>query len=93
MKTAAGFTVDCIRASGHNDRRACCFLRSETLSPVHCPFPDWSPGATQRRRAQLEAKLQQLTLNLAEEAGPRRSKRSRGEIIDKARTKSPSTEP
>ncbi len=39
----------------------------------------------QRRRAHLEAKLQQLTLNLAEEAGPRRSKRSRGEIIDKAR--------
>ena len=39
----------------------------------------------QRRRAHLEAKLQQLTLNLAEEAGPRRSKRSRGEIIDKVR--------
>jgi len=43
-------------------------------------------ASPQRRRAQLEAKLQQLTLNLAEEAGPRRCKRSRGEIIDKART-------
>ena len=39
----------------------------------------------QRRRAQLEAQLQQLTLDLAEEAGPRRPKRSRGDVIDKAR--------
>lgn len=40
--------------------------------------------AAQRRRQELESKLQQLTLELAEEAGPRRTKRSRGEVIDKA---------